>query len=111
MFFHNDKFFDFVSNIEKRITIPVIPALKILTSNEQLVTVTKHFYVDIPQSLVAKMKSANTKEEIENIGIEWAHQQCVELIEHGFNHIHFYIMKNPRPFVELMKRLGFSKKS
>lgn len=105
MFFNNATFFDFIERTKQNITIPIIPALKIITSPKQLTTIPKHFYINIPQPLVESMLTANTSQEHEQIGLEWAFQQSVELIEKGHNHLHFYIMRDTKLVCKLIKRL------
>ncbi len=109
MCFDNEKFYEFMDKIKGQITIPVIPALKILTSKEQLVNVTKHFHVNIPHQFVRQIETAKSKAEVKQKGIEWACQQCLDFFDHGYTHVHFYIMKNTEPFVEVMQRLKATK--
>jgi methylenetetrahydrofolate reductase (NADPH) len=106
MFYNNQKYFAFLDRVKEKVDIPIIPAMKIITSSKQLVTIPKYFYVDIPQTLVENMNAAKTKEQCHEVGVDWAYQQCVELIENGQNHLHFYIMRNTKPFLALIKKLN-----
>jgi 5,10-methylenetetrahydrofolate reductase len=49
--------------------------------------------------------SAKDDREVRRVGIEWAHRQSVGLMEAGYLHLHYYIMQNTTPFVELMHLL------
>ncbi|MCB0326794.1 MAG: methylenetetrahydrofolate reductase [Bdellovibrionales bacterium] len=106
MFFDNQKFFEFEKKLQKQVHIPVIPALKIFTRKEQLVSISKNFHVEIPQALVDRVEKYSKPEDIQKIGVEWALEQCEELIAEGHSHIHFYIMKQTRPLVELLSKLS-----
>ncbi|MEI6789960.1 MAG: methylenetetrahydrofolate reductase, partial [Myxococcaceae bacterium] len=98
MFFDNHKFLDFYTERSNNLKIPIIPATKIISSPEQLVKLSKYFYINFPNLLVSQMRQAKTKTESGEVGIEWAYQQCLDLIEHGHRHLHFYVMKDTRLF-------------
>lgn len=106
MFFNNDKFHDFYKSIHTNVNIPIIPGLKIITSKNQVTMIPKHFYVEVPHMLVEKITSADSNEKVHEIGIDWTYQQCLNLIENGHNHLHFYIMRNTTFFTSLIKRLN-----
>ena len=105
MFFDNRHFYSFLKRIDDRIHIPIIPAFKILTGLNQLVSIPKNFYVDIPQELVKRVEAASSNAEIEKIGVEWTYEQCMDLIDKGHTHFHFYIMKKTGPLIDLLNRL------
>ena len=105
MFFNNEKFHEFYQSIKEEITIPVIPGLKILSSPKQLHDIPKRFFIEIPQQLVENMHDLD-KAQAKEIGIEWTYQQCLDLIEHGHNHLHFYIMRNTDLFLRLISKLN-----
>ncbi|MEZ4705388.1 MAG: methylenetetrahydrofolate reductase [Bdellovibrionota bacterium] len=108
MFFDNKKFFAFAKQAQKNIHIPIIPALKIFSRKEQLVSISKNFHVEIPQALVKRVEKYSSPEDIQKVGIEWAHMQCQELIEHGYSHIHFYIMKQTQSLIGVLNLLDQS---
>ncbi len=106
MFFDNRKYFDFVKKCQyHNITVPVIPGLKILTSKEQLDSLPKNFYLTMPHSLVEQVEAAKDKKDVQEIGIQWALKQTEELLNHKVPAVHFYVMGNPAPVVEVIKRL------
>lgn len=106
MFYNNKMFLDFIERTRSQLTIPVIPALKIIVNPNQLISIPKNFFIEIPQDLVERMRSTTTKEEGAEVGIDWAFQQSVELIENGHNHLHFYIMRNTQYLLEVFNRLN-----
>lgn len=105
MFFDNCQFFDFCAKVREGVHVPIIPATKIISSPEQLVKLSKYFYINFPNLLASQMRQAKTKSESNEIGIEWAYRQCLDLIKHGHRHLHFYIMKDTSLFCLLMRRL------
>lgn len=91
LFYDNRKYFDFVERARKAgISIPIIPGIKPLSKLSQLTVVPKTFHCDLPQPLAAELSRCKTDEEVKQTGVEWAVEQCRELIAHGVPSIHFY---------------------
>jgi methylenetetrahydrofolate reductase (NADPH) len=106
MFFDNRHYFHYLELCKQNgIPIPIIPGLKILTSKKQINSIPKAFYVDLPEELIDAILNAKDDEQVTEIGIEWAYKQSLELLEHGCNNLHFYIMQNTAPFIKLMNKL------
>ena len=96
MFFDNKHYFNFVDQCNKiGIKIPIIPGIKILSSERHLEVLPKHFYLNLPKELV-KSVEGKSKSEIMVSGIDWAMSQIQELVEHGVPCIHFYIMSSAK---------------
>lgn len=93
MFFDNAKFFDFVDKCrEAGITVPIIPGLKPLTTLRQLSILPSIFFLDMPDDLVRAVEDCETNDQVRQIGIEWAIEQCKELKERNVPCLHFYSM-------------------
>ena len=93
MFFDNSAFFRFEKACrEAGITVPVIPGIKPLSTFSQLSTLPKTFSIDLPESLVLEAEKCRNKEQIRDLGVEWAIAQSKELIKHGVPVLHFYTM-------------------
>ncbi|MBP8776941.1 MAG: methylenetetrahydrofolate reductase [NAD(P)H] [Bacteroidaceae bacterium] len=91
MFFDNQKYFDFVARArEAGITIPIIPGIKPFSNLGQLSVIPRTFKIDLPQALVEASLKCQTEDAIKELGVEWAVQQCNELIAAGVPGIHFY---------------------
>jgi methylenetetrahydrofolate reductase (NADPH) len=106
MFFDNAKYFSFLELCKaEQINIPIIPGLKIITSKKQLNTIPSNFYINLPDELVDRAFHAKDDKEVAEIGIEWAYQQALELLENGVPFLHFYIMQNTTNFIKLMNKL------
>lgn len=105
MFFDNQKYFNYVDLCRKNgINVPIIPGLKILTSKENLISIPKNFYIDIPNDLAEEIFAAKN-EHVVDISVEWTAKQVEELLNRNVPSIHFYIMQNSKPINKLMKRL------
>jgi len=93
MFFDSQKYFDFVKNCRaKGIDIPIIPGLKPITSQSQMISLPQTFHVDLPEILVKEMLKCKNNNEIRQVGIDWAIYQAKELLEFGVPGLHFYTM-------------------
>ena len=88
--------FDFVDKCRKEgIEIPIIPGIKILSTEKHLTALPKHFFIDLPKHLRDSIQ-AKTKNEIRNAGKKWAVNQIQELIERDAPCIHLYIMASSK---------------
>ena len=106
MFFDNKKYFDFVKKCRHHnIDVPIIPGLKVLTSKEQLISLPQNFYIKLPADLVQQVEAAKDKQEITEIGVQWALKQTEELFNAQVPAAHFYVMGNPAPVTEVISRL------
>jgi methylenetetrahydrofolate reductase (NADPH) len=96
MFYDNSKYFDFVNLCrENGINVPIIPGIKIMTTKKQLNILPSIFHIDIPDALAEAVEKAKTSEQVKEIGVEWAIQQCKELVAANVPCLHFYTMGNP----------------
>jgi len=105
MFYDNKFYFNYLDLCHQLgINVPIIPGLKILTSRAHLTSVPKNFYINIPDELADEVMAAKP-EHVTDIGIEWAAKQVEELLNKNVPGVHFYIMQNSKPIIQLMKRL------
>jgi methylenetetrahydrofolate reductase (NADPH) len=105
MFFNNEHYLHFLDVCrEEGITVPIIPGLKILTSQKQLTTIPKNFFVEIPDALADEMLAAKP-EHAADVGVEWAVKQCEELLAKGAPSLHFYVMQSAAAIKKLMTKL------
>lgn len=93
MFFDNQKYFDFVHKArEMGIEIPIIPGIKPIATKGHLSMLPKTFKIDLPEALISEVEDAKNNAAVKQIGIEWAVQQCRELLDFGVPVLHFYSM-------------------
>jgi len=104
MFFDNRHYFRYVEACrEQGIDVPIIPGLKILTSQKQLNSIPRTFYVDIPDALADEVLA--NPERVSDIGVEWALKQSQELLDQGVPSLHFYVMQSAAAIKKLMAKL------
>lgn len=93
MFFDNQKYFDFVKQArEMGIEIPIIPGIKPVATKSHLSILPKTFKIDLPEDLIREIDAAKDNAAVKQIGVEWAIQQCRELLDFGVPVLHFYSM-------------------
>ena len=93
MFFDNKKFIDFVKQArDMGIDVPIIPGIKPIATKAHLQMLPKVFKIDLPEELISAVEKAKDNTTVKQIGIEWAIQQCRELIDFGVPVLHFYSM-------------------
>jgi len=106
MFFDNRVYFDFLQDSRAAgVEVPIIPGLKILTSQKQLTSIPGNFFVNLPVELADEVAAAKPEHVLE-IGVNWAVKQVEELLNSGVPSIHFYIMQNSQPVKMLMEKLS-----
>ena len=83
--------------------MPIIPGLKILTSEKQLSSIPRTFYVEIPAELADEVMAK--PQHVVDIGVEWAVKQTQELLDRGVPSVHFYVMQSAGAIKKLMAKL------
>ncbi len=104
MFFDNRVFFRFVDACRDcGITVPVIPGVKVLDREAQLSALPKRFHTDIPEELADEVyrNPAHARE----IGVRWAIGQCRELLDAQVPCVHFFLLNDAAPALEVIKAL------
>jgi methylenetetrahydrofolate reductase (NADH) len=105
MFFDNRHYFAYLDQCRAAgIDVPIIPGLKILSSQAQLRSIPRNFYCDIPTALADEVAAAPPEHAVE-IGVDWASRQVEELLSRGVPSIHFYVMQNSGAVKRVMERL------
>ena len=102
MFFDNKVYFKFLEKCNQAgIKVPIIPGIKILSSEAHLTKLPKYFFLDIPYEL-SNQVIGRDKNEIREAGVKWAQNQVHELLEFGVPCVHFYIMSSTKSVVEVL---------
>jgi len=93
MFFVNDYYYRFIELCKKAgVEVPVIPGIMPITNFKQIQKFASMCGATIPQSLVERMEKAKSPEEVKEVGIEFAINQCRDLLERGVPGLHFYTL-------------------
>ncbi len=103
MFFDNAKFLHFEKMCrEAGITVPIVPGLKVLRSVEQLKSIPKNFFVDIPEALSEEI--LKNPQHAKEVGKKWAIQQVEGLLAAKVPVCHFYVMNDSQLVVDVVKK-------
>jgi methylenetetrahydrofolate reductase (NADPH) len=103
MFFDNQKYFDFVKLCrDNDIKVPIIPGLKPLSTAKHLNVLPHRFHLNLPSELVNEVLRCKNRDEIREVGVEWAVQQTKELISYGAPCVHYYTMGNTDNIIKIM---------
>jgi methylenetetrahydrofolate reductase (NADPH) len=104
MFFDNQHYFSFVDECRHQgIDVPIIPGLRVLTSERQLTSIPRTFHCDIPEALAHEI--ASTPHHARDIGVAWAIAQVSELIDSGAPSVHFFVMAKSGAVNAVLKAL------
>lgn len=104
MFFDNRYYFDFVDKCRQAgINVPIVPGIKPISTKSHLSQLPKTFSIDLPQDLVKEVMKCQNNQEVKQVGIEWAINQCRELRSAGVPSIHFYTMGRSENIAKIAK--------
>ncbi|MDD5433931.1 MAG: methylenetetrahydrofolate reductase [NAD(P)H] [Nitrospira sp.] len=94
LFFNNSYYFDLVSRASKAgIDKPIIPGIMPITSADQIDRFTSLCGTIVPDDLKNKIyKMKDDSKAVMKLGIDYATEQCVELLSKGVQGIHFYTL-------------------
>ena len=98
MFFENSYYYQFLDLCQKAgIDIPIIPGIMPITNFKQIQKFASMCGATIPQELIEKLEPyAENPEETLKIGVEFAIEQCLDLLENGLPGLHFYTLNKSK---------------
>ena len=110
LFFNNQDFLSYREKALKNgVTIPIIPGILPITSTKQIRRFTKMCGAKIPTQLNEKLEnSINDDMETTKLGIEYATNQILELIDNDIPGIHFYSLNKTTSVGHVLNNLGIS---
>ena len=92
LFFNNQKYFKFVDEVKaKGIQLPVIPGIMPIISKKQIDKMTKLAKIEVPRVILEALDKYNS-EDLKKFGVDYASEQCLELINFGVKGLHFYTL-------------------
>ncbi len=104
MFFDNADYLAYVRRCrEAGVEVPIIPGLKLIENVRQLRTLPKHFHVTLPDELVDEI--TESPKHVKEIGRRWGRKQVEGLMNSGAECIHFYVMNDATPVVDMIRDL------
>lgn len=111
LFFNNDHFYDFRERCARaKINCPIIPGIMPITEFKRIQRITKMCKAEFPSELSSRLESVqdDLKAQFE-IGVEYAINQCRELMAEGVPGIHFYVLNRSQACKRIFDALGFQK--
>ncbi|WPM32538.1 methylenetetrahydrofolate reductase [NAD(P)H] [Hydrogenobacter sp. T-2] len=98
MFFDNSYFYRFLELCQRaHINIPIIPGIMPITNFRQIQKFASMCGAEIPQSLVERLEPyADNPEETLKIGVEFAIEQCLDLLDNRVQGLHFYTLNKSK---------------
>ncbi len=87
------------------ISVPIIPGVKVITGEKQLVNIPRDFHVDLPEGLVAGIKGASGQDQARSFGTDYAVKLCRDLLDLRVPCIHFYTMGKSGAVADVLGQL------
>jgi methylenetetrahydrofolate reductase (NADPH) len=111
LFFDNADFYEFRDHLTKKlgVNIPLVPGIVAILSAGQIKRFTAMCGAKIPAPLAKKLEELEGDDAAATeFGIEYATQQCADLLRNGAPGIHFYTLNKPHSTVRVLKNLGLA---
>ena len=110
LFFENRDFYDFCVRCEiAGIKVPIIAGIMPVTSRKGLARMADlALGARFPAKLLRAVSRAEDDEYVEKVGVHWATQQVMDLLDHKVSGIHFYTLNRSKPTLKIYESLGVS---
>jgi methylenetetrahydrofolate reductase (NADPH) len=108
LFFDNRDFFDFCERCEVvGIKVPIIAGIMPIISRKGMARMSElALGARIPAKLLRAMDRAANDAYAEGVGIHWATEQVVDLVDHKVKGIHFYTLNKSKATLKIYESLG-----
>lgn len=109
LFFDNRAYFEFVEHLRDRmgVRVPLIPGILPVVSAAQLKRMASMCGASIPAALQEGLDRLGSDDEaMTEYGIDYATEQCAELLRGGAPGIHFYTLNRARSVKRILSSLG-----
>ena len=108
LFFDNADFYRFAEDLRNLgVTVPIVPGILPVLSAPQVRRFTTLCCSKIPPRLESELaKVENDDDAAVEVGIEYATEQCEDLIKYGVPGIHFYSLNKSHSLQAICKNLG-----
>lgn len=107
MFFNNDHYFNFVKKARQLgIAARIIPGIMPITNFKQIRKFSEMCGASIPEKIVAALEPVQQdKAALYTAGVDFAIEQCVDLLKKGAPGLHFYTLNKSRATVDIFSSL------
>lgn len=108
MFFDNRDFYDFCERCEiAKIQVPIMAGIMPITTRKGMIRMAElALGARFPAKLLKAMERAESDEFIEKVGIHWATEQILDLIDHHAKGIHLYTLNKSKATLQIYDSLG-----
>ena len=109
LFFDNRDYFEFCDYVHNRLgmNIPIFPGILPVLSGRQIHRFTQLCGASIPDTMSSQLRVLGENDAaVAEYGIDYASQQCRELLDGGAPGIHFYCLNKARSTVQVVKNLN-----
>jgi methylenetetrahydrofolate reductase (NADPH) len=111
LFFSNQDFFRFRDYLRKKgVTVPICPGIIPILSASQIKRFTALCGAELPASLLASLEKFEQDDAAcAEFGIQYATEQCAELLRQGVPGLHFYTLNKARSTAAIVRNLALAK--
>jgi methylenetetrahydrofolate reductase (NADH) len=108
LFFDNRDFYDFRERCEMaNIHVPIIAGIMPITSKKGMARMSElALGARFPAKLLRAMNKSTETGDAERIGIHWATEQVLDLLDHEVQGIHFYTLNKSKASLQIYDTLG-----
>ena len=109
LFFDNADYYEFRDHMTRQhqVQVPLVPGIIPILGGAQIKRFTALCGARIPAPLASRLDQLGADDAaVAEFGIEYATQQCEDLLRHGAPGIHFYTLNKARSTVQILKNLG-----
>jgi methylenetetrahydrofolate reductase (NADPH) len=108
LFFDNRDFYDFRERCELAgIGVPIVAGIMPVLSRKGIVRMAGMCGSRLPAKMIRRLQNAGDDDaKVAKVGIDWATQQCRDLLENQVRGIHFYTLNRSSATIEIYRRLG-----
>ena len=112
LFYVNDSFFRFRDRCEKiGITVPIVPGIMPITEFARIKRITSMCGAILPDSLASRLESVQEDKQAQfEIGVEFAIEQCRELLDQNVAGVHFYALNRSPACEKILNALDIGRK-
>jgi methylenetetrahydrofolate reductase (NADH) len=109
MFFENHFFYDFMEQAGQiGIRVPIIPGIMPIYDIKKTGEFCRKCGTTLPLSLVERMGKASPQ-DAHSIGRDFIVEQCADLLEQGFRHLHFYTLNRAETIIDILGNLSLGR--
>lgn len=107
LFFDNKHYFDFMDRVQREgIRIPIVPGIMPILNLKQCRRFTRMCGASLSGSLLAKFEGIQDDlDQVREIGINHAIEQCRDLLQSGAPGIHFYTLNRSKATLAILENL------